>query len=63
MDNEEYTYKPAKVIQILDNGKMLTVRFTDSEDEDKEINVPAVTTFVITKRYYESFIKRPYEHE
>ena len=31
IDNEQYIYKPAKIIGISDDGNTLTVRFTDEE--------------------------------
>jgi len=35
IDNDQYTYKPAKVIGHSNHGKTLTVRFVDPEEENK----------------------------
>jgi hypothetical protein len=35
IDDEQYIYKPAKIIGHSNDWKMLTVRFTDEEEEDR----------------------------
>ncbi len=35
MDDDEYIYKPARVIEHLNDEKMLTVRFLDDEEGER----------------------------
>ncbi|CAF4979898.1 unnamed protein product, partial [Rotaria sp. Silwood1] len=58
MDNDQYIYKLALVITKSNDQKTLTVRFIDSKENNREIDVPSTTTFVITKPHYNSIMNK-----
>ncbi|CAF1582905.1 unnamed protein product [Rotaria magnacalcarata] len=58
MDDNQCLYKLARVIHILRDKKKLIVRFIDAEEDNREIEVPAATTFVITTPAFESIIEK-----
>ncbi|UJR23110.1 hypothetical protein I4U23_026131 [Adineta vaga] len=61
VDDSQYIYKPAIVEKISSDKNTVTVRFFESMEQEKEIHVPSIPTFVITEAYYNSIIKRFYE--
>ncbi|CAF1439450.1 unnamed protein product [Rotaria magnacalcarata] len=61
IDSVEGIYKLAEVLSITDDRKNVKVKFIDPNNindtlSSREIDVPAITTFVITKTYFNNVI-------